>query len=100
MRSINDSAFLNIFNYQNNQKLDISVKEAKNEISGLLDSTANILTSISGISSDMVALTADVTASALKIADQEVKNGLFDNLFNDVQSTASDLSDDLKASNL
>ena len=48
----------------------------------------------------MVALGADVTASVLKIADQEVKNGLFDNLFNDIQSAASDLSDDLKASNL
>ena len=100
MESINSAAFLNIFNYQNNQKLDTSVKEAEKEISGLLDTTANMLTSIGGLSLDMVALGADVTASALKIADQEVKNGLFDNLFNDIQSAASDLSDDLKASNL
>ena len=48
----------------------------------------------------MVSLGADVAASAVKIADQEVKNGLFDNLFNDVQSAASDLSDNLEQSNL
>ena len=71
MSSINDSAFINLFNYQNNQKLDIDSKDAKDAINGLLDTTGDILGNVAAISANMVNLGADIAASALKIEAQE-----------------------------
>ena len=98
MESINTSAFTNIFNYQNNQKLDIESKEAKDAINGLLDTTGDILGSIAGISANVLNLGADIAASAIKIEAQETQQGLFGGLLDAVQNTANGLGDALAES--
>ena len=57
-----------------------------------------MLSSIAGISANMVNLGADIAASALKIDAQETQQGLFGNLLDAVQNTANDLGDALAES--
>ena len=57
-----------------------------------------MLSSIAGISANMVNLGADIAASALKIEASETQQGLFGNLLDAVQNTANDLGDALAES--